>query len=235
MNLKKNIERILSLKNKHEGERIFIIGTGPSLNKTNFKSIENEILFGVNTLYRGHNKFGISPQYYACSDKYVWETHDENLLQLDTCLMLTGGAAAIYRNNLDYYQTIQNREPTLLTTLGHVFQGNFSSDLLKGVYNGDTIVVDICLQASLYMGFDRIYLLGCDSEYREGEHRFDGLRTENINGGGVTNHWEKAFTSFAVCKEVYKYCNTEIINCTVGGRTEIFKREKLENVLKNDI
>ncbi|MCE7738384.1 MAG: DUF115 domain-containing protein [Candidatus Heimdallarchaeota archaeon] len=231
MDIKRNIERILSLKNKYEGKRIFIVGTGPSLNKINFELIKDEILFGVNTLYRGYEKFGISPQYYACSDMHVWNAHDENLLSLETLLVLTGGAGGEYKANLNYYQAVQKQEPILLTTLGYVFQGNFSTDLTKGVYNGDTIVIDICLQASLYMGFDKVYLLGCDCDYKDGKHRFDGLQTENIRGGGVTNHWEKSFKSYEISKLEYEKYGKEIINCTPNSKLNIFEKKKLEEII----
>ena len=231
MDLRGNVEHILSLKDKHKGKPVFVIGTGPSLNKTDFSLIKDEILFGVNTLYRGHEKFNILPQYYACSDGKVWYIHDERLLRLDTTLFLTGDAAATYEGNVKYYQAVQKENPVLLSFLGYVWHGNFSTNLTKGTYNGDTIIIDICLQACLYMGFEKVYLLGCDCDY-SGLHRFDGLQTENIHGGGVSNQWEKSFTSYAICKQVYEANNKEIINCTPGGKLEVFKREKLEDVIR---
>ena len=226
-----DIKRIRSLENKHKGERVFVIGTGPSLNKTDFSLIQDEILFGVNTLYRGHEKFNISPQYYACSDGKVWGAHDEKLLQLDTILFLTGNAAVSYQGNINYYQALQRQDPLLLPFLGYVWHGNFSTDLTRGTYNGDTIIIDICLQACLYMGFEKVYLLGCDCDY-SGLHRFDGLQTENVHGGGVSNQWGKSFVSYAICKQTYEANSKEIINCTPDGKLEIFRREELKDVIR---
>ena len=71
-NIKKRIirgnPRVKRFKDVHKGERCFIIGTGPSLNVTNFDFIKDEIIFGVNTLYTGLLKFGITCDYYAVSD-----------------------------------------------------------------------------------------------------------------------------------------------------------------------
>lgn len=226
-----DIKRIRSLENKHKGERVFVIGTGPSLNKTDFSLIQDEILFGVNTLYRGYEKFNISSQYYACSDGKVWGAHDEKLLQLDTTLFLTGNAAVSYQGNINYYQALQRQDPLLLPFLGYVWHGNFSTDLTRGTYNGDTIIIDICLQACLYMGFEKVYLLGCDCDY-SGLHRFDGLQTENVHGGGVSNQWGKSFVSYAICKQTYEANSKEIINCTPDGKLEIFRREELKDVIR---
>ena len=56
----KNNEKIKEFQNIHQGKRCFIIGTGPSLNQTDFDLIKNEILIGVNTLYRGIDNFNIN-------------------------------------------------------------------------------------------------------------------------------------------------------------------------------
>ncbi|GAH32608.1 unnamed protein product, partial [marine sediment metagenome] len=67
-----NIRRIEDLKDIHRGERCFVIATGPSLLKTDFSLIKDEILFGVNTFYRGFDEFGINKcDYYAVSDVIV--------------------------------------------------------------------------------------------------------------------------------------------------------------------
>lgn len=70
-----SICKIKEIKNIHKGKRYFIIGTGPSLNKTDLNLIKNEIIFGVNTLYRGLSRFDISYDYYAISDEVVWRKH----------------------------------------------------------------------------------------------------------------------------------------------------------------
>jgi len=76
------------------------------------------------------------------------------------------------------------------------------------------------------MGFDKIYLIGCDCDY-SGLHRFDGLPTENK----IQENWPKLFNLCKICKSVYERDGREIINATVGGKLEIFKRKKLEEMI----
>ena len=223
--------RIKKFENIHKGQRCFIIGTGPSLNKTNLSLIKEEIIFGVNTLYRGLSKFGITCDYYAITDLDVWQKHFKNILGLDTVLFLSGGAGESYLSKKRFFQKFQKNEPFLVRDLGSMWSSKcFSKDLSMGTYNGDTIIIDICLQAAYYMGFKEVYLLGCDSDY-SGLHRFDGLITENLQGGGVTGDWSKVFDSYEICKKIYEEDGREIINATVGGKLEIFKRKKLEEII----
>ena len=223
--------RIRKLKNKHQGKKCFIIGTGPSLNKTNFDLIKNEILFGVNTLYRGFSKFGIKCQYYACSDEKAWEAHFKNILNLDTVLFLSSGAEKKYSSKKDFFQKFQKKEPILIKEIGSMVERNkFPKDVSRGVYWGGTVVIDVCLPMAYYMGFKKVYLLGCDCDY-SGRHRFDGLKSETL-GLGAIGEWERVFSGYEICKKAFEEDGREIINATVGGKLEIFKRQKIEDIIR---
>ena len=52
--LNDNERRIAALKDIHKGERCFIIGNGPSLNKLDLSKIKDEYTFGVNAIYLNH-------------------------------------------------------------------------------------------------------------------------------------------------------------------------------------
>jgi hypothetical protein len=226
-----NSHKLKQFKDMHKGQRCFIIGTGPSLNKTNLSLIKDEIIFGVNTLYTGLSKFGFTCDYYAITDIDVWQKHFRNILELDTVLYLSDGAGEDYLSKKRSFKKYQKNEPFVIRNLGSMWTSKcFSKDLSTGTYNGDTIIIDICLQAAYYMGFKEVYLLGCDCDY-SGLHRFDGLITENQHGGGVTGDWSKVFASYEICKKAYEEDGREIINATVGGKLEVFKREKLEDIV----
>ncbi|KPJ55852.1 hypothetical protein AMJ49_06215, partial [Parcubacteria bacterium DG_74_2] len=163
-----------AFKDIHKGERCFIIGTGPSLNKTDLSLIKDEIIFGVNTLYKGLDKFNIGCNYYALSDPVVWKNYAENILNLNSVVFLSSGAAQRYLFKKKFLRKFRDKKPILIKTLSFEMwsSGSFSKDLSLGVYGGDTIIIDICLQAAYYMGFKKVYLLGCDCDY-SGFHRFD--------------------------------------------------------------
>ena len=223
--------KLKKFKDIHKGERCFLIGTGPSLNKTDFSLIKDEILFGVNTLYKGLSKFNINCKYWAVTDIAVWEKHFAKILGIDTTLFLSGAAGRNYLFNKDYFQKFQTNKPIIIRHLSLMWICNrFSKDLSFGAYNGDTVMIDICLQAAYYMGFNKVYLLGCDCDY-SGLHRFDGLRSENITTPAIEGDLSRIFASYEICKKIYEKDSREIINATVGGKLEIFKRKKLEEII----
>jgi len=224
-------EALKKFKDIHKGERCFIIGTGPSLNKTNLSLIRDEIIFGVNTLYTGLEKFKIKCKYYAVSDYMVWENHYQNILGLDTILFLSSGAADLYFRSGRHVGDRQKAEVYIIRELERIWTaGDISKDITRGVYIGETIIIDICLQVAYYMGFDKVYLLGCDCDY-SGLHRFDGSITDNMGGRGVLDDWSDIFYGYTICKRAFEADGREIINATVGGKLEVFKRERLEDIV----
>jgi hypothetical protein len=229
---RKNSSRIREFKDIHRGQRCFIVGTGPSLNQTNLSLLNGEIVFGVNTLYRGLPEFGMKCAYYAVSDLLIWKTHFEGISPLETTLLLSDDAGKEYLAKKHSYRSRLNAEPFIIRNLGPIWEkGWLIKDLAIGAYFGYTVVVDICLQAAYYMGFKEAYLLGCDCDYN-GLHRFDGLKTEAM-GGGAIGDWSNVFASYEICKHAYEEDGREIINSTIGGKLEIFKRKKLEDVISS--
>lgn len=226
------MNNIKELKDKHKGDRCFLLGSGPSLNDTNLSLIKDEIKFGVNTLYRGFDKFNLSCKYFGIGDRKVWVQHASHILNLDVELFLGGFAAYDYMFNKMKYTDVKIKNPHIINHLGKMWTtGKFSTDLAQGAYNGDTVIIDIGLQACYYMGFDKVYLLGVDCDYT-GLHRFDGLPTENATGGGVSGNYDPQFKAYNICKEMYETNGREIVNATNGGKLEIFRRESLEELMK---
>jgi hypothetical protein len=247
-------EDIKEMQNKHKGERCFIIGSGPSLNKTNMKLLKNEILFGTNTLYKGYKEYGINCQYYAVSDADIWLKESINILKLDTTLFISDNVLEAHtKEKLPSSATIvistfefdgQKKQVYVLKNIGKMWKaiqrpiltecphcrklivdpGCFSLNIMAGIYSGNVVTADICLQVCFYLGFSKVYLVGCDSDMT-GD--FDG-KSYQSEEPFVT---PRPIESYKLCKKAYEKYDREIINCTVGGKLEVFKREKLEDVI----
>jgi len=215
-----NIE---SFKDIHKGERCFIIGTGPSINNTNLDSLQDEICFGVNTLYRGYDNLKLRCQYYAVSDPWVWQNHWQGISKLDTQLFIWKSIISMHTPICPY--TALNTAPIPMW-----MSNRMSEDAAYNVGWGETVIIDVALQMAYYMGFSKVYLLGCDSTY-EGKHRFDSDGSDVPTSNAIKGNWSHIFKSYQICKEAYETDGREIINCTVGGKLEIYKRQKLEDVL----
>jgi hypothetical protein len=218
--------------NKHLGQRCFVIATGPSLNATNLSILSKEICFGVNNLYESLGKIKVKCRYYAISDPFEWNKIGERVSKIQgTTVFSTQGYGG------DHYIKLQ----TLRS--GMMWYGNFSKDIVDGVYAGGNVVTSIVLQVTYYMGFKEVYLLGCDCNYDSDvtKRYFDGKLMSNEEESWIkkfdpinpqfTNDWSRSFASYEVAKKMYESVGRKIVNCTVGGKLEVFERRKLEAVM----
>ena len=68
-----NERRLLSFRNRHRGQRAFILGNGPSLNECDLTRLKNEVTFGVNGIFLNYDRMGFHPTYYVVEDVFVAE------------------------------------------------------------------------------------------------------------------------------------------------------------------
>jgi hypothetical protein len=94
------------------------------------------------------------------------------------------------------------------------------------------------------MGFKQVALVGCDHSFIS-----KGPANKIVTAGGTDpNHFHPKYFAdglewqlpdlagseihYETAKETYELFNRKIINCTDGGKLEIFPRESLENFLQ---
>ncbi len=231
----KRFNRTLSsLENIHKGDRGFLIGSGPSLNKTNLSLLANEHIIGVNTLYRGIQKFNISPKYWVVADGKLFHQNYQELFALqDMYMFLTENAARRYLSGYRFYQMYEKKQPYVLRNLGSMnVYHQFSTDILHGIYSGGSSVIN-ALQIAFFLGFKEIYLVGCDCGITDNKYRFEDTPVENLIGKGIRGDWQYLFDAYKICKKAYEDNNRKIYNATVGGYLEIFERKKLEDIVNH--
>lgn len=165
------------LHNIHKGDKCFIIGTGPSLQSVptdRLNTLSTQYTFGVNYLMR-YTLIQFVPTFY-CVDEWP------DLQSVDELLRLRCPEIRTYHHSLPgvfperFYShswKLNDAPP------GWVYvQGDDTLDMQQGAFSGlgDTLeptashggsVVMFTLQLACWMGFDPIYLLGCDAT-REG-------------------------------------------------------------------
>jgi hypothetical protein len=229
---KKYHNKMDRLKNRYS-DRIFILGNGPSLNKTNLSLLKNEWVFAVNAFYTGLNLLGKTPEFWALSDESGLKTFGDEILKLDTLFFLSGDAGIYYFKHKERYT--KYKEPVVIKRLRRInYSDSFSYDLKKGVNGGKTVISDIAIPVSLWLGFSELYLLGCDCDYSGSQH-FDG-RVHNYRDGKPEMMkseigLKRVFDSYKICRKVIESEGKKIINCTVGGKLEVFDRMKLEDII----
>jgi hypothetical protein len=228
---KGKVDDIKKYKDIHKGQRCFIMGNGPSVNKTDFNIIENEVIFGTNRFYKIMNQLGIKCTYYVTSNRFIVSQDFDELCKLTVPIFLGQHGAEAYGQKLIETKREFKHKPIVFRYKRRLmWKGKeMSKDLAEGSSDGDTVVME-CLQIAYYMGFEKVYLLGCDCDFSANGHFYDEPEDAYYNESIVCiPRW---FEAYKMCKKAYEADRREIINATVGGKLEVFKRQSLEEIMK---
>lgn len=155
---RKNKRRWKALKGKYKGKRVFLIGNGPSLNKTPLYLLKNEYTLCFNRFDLMTERFCWNPYFFAMADSTVCEDIIEVVKQtIEKCKYSffvndTEGA--------DIEMILPQKDNVLF--FYHEFH-KFSKNLpyLRG---GQTVAIE-GLQILNYLGFEEIILIGVDMNY----------------------------------------------------------------------
>lgn len=163
--IKKNIK----IKNRYYGKSCFILGNGPSLKKIDLKKLGNKYVFTTNffskvkdySLANSNFHFLIDEEFYNESSLLIDDiiSNYKELEKTVKVFFLPVYAKTFIEKN----KVLKNTNIFYLWPFKEITgQGMNDIDLTKPMY-GYTTVVQYAIQTAIFMGFTKIYLLGCDS------------------------------------------------------------------------
>lgn len=238
-----DIEKLKDLKDKHRGEKVIIIGNGPSLNKTDFGLLKGVHTFGVNGIFYAEDRLPQPLSYYVVEDTKVFEENTEAVLEY-------GKKAG--RIILPTMYKPKCPDPSYITFFrmnggfyneGGPDQGRprFSVDATEALYCGQSVTY-INLQLAYWMGFSEVGLIGMDFSYTLP----DGTKVDGIHytsQGDDPNHFDPRYfgagktwkdpklnrvgANYSLARAMFEADGRKVVNCTVGGALEIFERVEL--------
>ena len=234
------LREIKELKNRHRGERCFIIGTGPSLRLEDLEKLSElgEISFASNSIYKLFDKTDWRPDYYCCLDLELVEKLNreyEARFFEDVCkrnffvdsriktLPYSSKKIKVYINRLLHGFGIKDDDL------------RYSYDLVKGIYDEYDVTIT-AIQIAQFMGFGEVYLLGVDCSYMQKEKYAIGAENviENWYSEDYYSYMEwqkqKAFTYIKNMIED-KYKDFHVYNATRGGKLDCFERSNIDELL----
>jgi hypothetical protein len=218
-----SFEHIASLKNKHKGKRCFILGNGPSLNRTDLSFLSNEITFGVNRIYLLSETQGFSPTYYVAINELVIEQCASEIQSLNMPRYVGWNCRHLF-----------SPDPGIVF-LDRTHELWFSSDLTKGSGGGSTVTYT-ALQLAYHMGFDEVILIGVDHSFQtKGEpHKVivsDGDDPNHFSGDyfGKGFKWqlpdlEGSEMDYQMARYRYELDDRRVLDATIGGQLNIFPK-----------
>lgn len=230
--------RMQALREKYRGtKRCFVIGNGPSLNKTDLSLLKDEVTFAVNGFFLKTAELDWKPTFYVVEDHLVAEDRAKWINAFK-------GPIKLFPAYLGYMfpeapDTIfYNHRPR--KSYPHGF--DFSKRADEITYTGCTVTFSM-LQLAYYLGFEEIYMIGVDADYaiptdaKEGSAYSVGVIDMDSDD---TNHFhpdyfgkgfrwhdpqvEKMVEAYQEARKVVDETNQRIYNATIGGQLEVFER-----------
>ena len=243
LNRRKYRKSLIKFKDIHKGQRCFIIGNGPSLTPSDLTLLKEEYTFASNRIFYIFDKTPWRPTFYCGQDLVVLEDIADKLISfVDSCKEVFISSRCwhlvpdIIRKRSNVYFFFPKFK-------GAHKKDDFSEHIEKFISDGGTITF-AAMQMAVYMGFEEIYLLGCDHNYSSASFQNNSISNEDVAG----SYFEvmpsnikltKPCTDNATLAYIYakEYCDSHgirVYNATRGGKLEVFERIRLEDVLSSN-
>lgn len=226
-------------RNLHAGERCYLLGCGPSLNRTDLTLLQDAPIMGVNGTYLLES---VKLTYFASVSWVFWKHHTEGLKQFScTRRFLPWHLTTISSDCPTSWINLVDRRHYCRLKTEHPW--GFSPDPSRFVYGGGTVIY-ICLQILYHLGFSEIVLLGLDHDYGIAPHAI-APHGNHVPSETLSAHFREDYykpgdqvhidihtmeRAYAIARDIYAAAGRRIINATPGTKLEIFEKSSLENL-----
>ena len=225
------VEDLEPYRDRHKGERAFVMGNGPSLLETDPRRLTNDITFACNNIFLLD---GFKPSYYMAIDPALTQDRAQEINSLPWTKFFPSTVSDWITNG------------HFIHALRHDMPSAFSTDVTRWIEIGFTVTYSM-LQLAFFMGCDPIYLIGTDHSYKVDEkqsHRDGSVLTAmeadpnhfhpDYFGPGYRWHdpqFENITAAYTSAKAAYDAHNRHIYNATAGGTLEVFERVTFNDLL----
>jgi FkbM family methyltransferase len=240
--------RLAALRDRHGGQRVFVLGNGPSLGRVDLDALAGQVTIGVNGLFLAFPETRFRPTYYVVEDHLVAEDRaaELNALPAGITRLFPINLAYVLDGGSDVVWFDHRPRP------GYPDRFDVSLDALDRTYAGCTVAFT-CIQLAVFLGAREIVLLGVDLDYAIPA---DVERTDRVGPGvldmasddpnhfhpdyfGKGKRWhdpqvENMGRAFTAARDVLAGMGTRLVNATPGGRLDLVPRVPLERVLADD-
>lgn len=257
--LKKNAR----FENIHKGKKCFVVGNGPSLRKQDLSLLANEYVFTVNQLNRLPEFEQLKSNYHFIADPVFFRLEENKQEEMEviqfmkeirtndnipTCFFPLGAMSFIKKHKFEEVLPVNYFEAR------YSFTENYSDSInFTRFVPAFSTVVHYAIIMAIYMGFEEIYLLGCDMTghlnlkaeeieledeqfyaytFSENEKKWMANLKKEISCEATFNGFANMFTHY---RRLKKYCdiqNVKLINATEGGILDSLPKKRLKDVLK---
>lgn len=238
-----NTKRLASYRNRHQGERCFIIGNGPSLTTEDLERLKGEYSFGCNMVYKIFDRTSWRPTYHCVSDMMLSQCKGQEFAKYVESPYFT--LRSRYRE-----MEAHPEDSIYVYDINHKHY-RVSDHLLWYVVRSKATVVLFMIELAMYMGFQEIYLLGvdCTSSFEKQGHFVENYISSDLQKKDLERTrkhlrnpqaTEEEIRKYHLDRDIYRYGQikkaaekrgVKIYNATRGGQLEVFPRKSLDAIL----
>ena len=246
---------LTKFRNIHTGKRAFIIGNGPSINNQDLTLLKDEVTFVTNWFINHPQYNEIDPSYFCVSSHEMfggWGTPEPKANQdwLQQMLARAGNTHKFFsfpfRDFLIGDGVFPADQCDFLLFDRPKYQvdekSDINLDLTQPMDDGYTGIVTFCLPLAHFMGIREIYLVGCDCDYglttpdapKSYFYDYSKHTTKTTSHEGLKRVWADngpIFQTYEIVRNRFLQDGIQIINCTDGGRLEVFPRARFEDIV----
>lgn len=228
--------RLKAERNSHAGGTAVILCNGPSLLDVDFAMLERSkvFLFGLNKINLLMDETGLVPNAIVAVNPHVIRQNLGFFAGTSVRLYLDSHASSLigWREHVTYLHS---------TSIG-----KFARDCSISVNQGGTVTY-VALQLAFHLGFAKVALVGCDHQFA-GQSGPANAEVQAI--GPDRNHFHKDYFSagaawhlpdlalselhYHLARRAFEEAGRTVVNCTSGGRLEVFPRASLADFLKRN-
>jgi hypothetical protein len=248
-NDKQILTRNEELKNIGNGRRAFLLATGPSIKLENLKLLAGEDCFSLSNFFLHDDLQSVNPLFHFFApyhpplilQNYIeWLTLADQRLPRDTRIFLGHTTYALVKQ----HNLFPNRQVFYLY-LSLSPNDRKKIDLTRPILAPQTSPLMI-LPVLIYMGYTRIYLLGCDHtslrDYKKEITNFYDPKKDVRKNAADVNAWGDIIADHETSMNVFRQYNfyremlqkayhSEIINLSRDTWLYSFERDTLSNII----
>ncbi len=226
-----SVKRLQALRNRHLGQRCFIIGNGPSLKQTDLTLLKNEFTFGLNRIYLLFDQMGFATTYSVTVNRLVIEQCGRELAGMPCPKFISWHARDLIDFSDDMMFLHSRDEPS------------FYTDVTRGVWEGATVTY-VAMQVAYHLGFQKAILVGVDHSFATQGQPNSTVVSEGDDPNHFDPHYfgkgfrwqlpdlETSELAYRIARWHYSVAGREIVDATIGGKLQVFPKVEYQSLFK---
>lgn len=226
------LPKITDYKNKYKGQRCFVLGNGPSLKDTNLELLKNEYTFGLNKIALIYEQTTWRPTFFVSFTDHVTKSKKDDGWKAWTIKSIDLKVPCFLNASYKKDERLKKRKNAYFTKCVGTMTTNWkddkwSDDISKLITKWGTTLM-CSLEIAVYMGFNPIYLIGCDlgfvdnKDLKNDQNHFDSRYFVPQKKASMYNH--NMIEAHKFMKKIFDKKGIKVYNVTIGGELEIYER-----------